>query len=332
VPLPSRMRAARYATTGPDAGRLRVDLVPRPDPRPGEVLVRVSVSGVNATDWKARDRLDGSRPGWVIPHHDGAGTVVAVGDGVPPRRVGERVWLWQAGWGRSAGTAAEYVALPAAHAVPMPQHVPDSLAAGLGIPAMTAHYCLFIDGPLGPADSVLVHGGAGAVGHAAVELARNAGARVATTVSSPAKVDLAQSAGADLVVDYREDGAVDQLREWAPAGVTRIIEVDLAANIGLDAAVAAPGAAVLVYAQPTGPVSTPWRLLEANVRLEFMLVYTISDSAKRAAVAGVSSALAAGALSPLPVSWFSLEDTAEAHDAVRARTVGKALVNVTGDG
>jgi NADPH2:quinone reductase len=338
--LPTLMRAARYQTTGPEVGRLRLDMVERPSPAAGEVLVQMNVSGVNPTDWKARRRFvdtasndqsnDGrlDAPGWVIPHHDGAGVVVEVGSGVPEHRVGERVWLWQAQWGRAAGTAAEFVSIPASQAVALPHGVDDDLAAGLGIPAMTAHYCLFIDGPLDGTDRVLVHGGAGAVGHAAIELARHAGARVATTVSSPHKAGIAEQAGADLVLDYHNDDVVGRLREWAPKGVTRIVEVDLAANLELDATLAAPGAAVLVYAQPTRPVITPWRLLEANVRLEFMLVYTLSQSAKRAAVAGVNSALSAGALTSLPIVRFPIADTARAHQAVEDNVVGKVLIDV----
>jgi NADPH2:quinone reductase len=206
--LPTLMRAARYQTTGPEVGRLRLDMVERPSPAAGEVLVQMNVSGVNPTDWKARRRFvdtasndqsnDGrlDAPGWVIPHHDGAGVVVEVGSGVPEHRVGERVWLWQAQWGRAAGTAAEFVSIPASQAVALPHGVDDDLAAGLGIPAMTAHYCLFIDGPLDGTDRVLVHGGAGAVGHAAIELARPAGARGATTLSSPHKNRIAEHAGA----------------------------------------------------------------------------------------------------------------------------------------
>lgn len=180
------MRAARYPTEGPEVGVIRVETVPRPDPAPGEVLVEVAVSGVNPTDWKARGSggfASAAAMPWVIPNQDGAGTIVACGEGVAPERNGERVWLWQAQWLRPAGTAAEYVTVPADHAVPLPDSASFDLGAGLGIPAMTAHRCLFGPGPLEAGDSVLVQGGAGAVGHAAIQLAVHAGARVATTVS-----------------------------------------------------------------------------------------------------------------------------------------------------
>lgn len=332
VKLPPSMRAARYPTSGPEAGRLRLDVVERPEPGPGEVLVQVVVSGVNPTDWKARTNA-GPRTKvppwpWVIPHHDGAGVIVAVGDGVDRSRVGERVWLWQAQWSRPFGTAAEYVALPGERAVILPDDASFDLGAGLGIPAMTAHYCLFVDGDLGPSDHVLVHGGAGAVGRAAIELAKHAGAQVAATVSGPEKGRLAEESGADLVIDYRRDNVVERVRAWSPDGVARIIEVDLASNIAVDADVVARGGTVMVYSSTQTPVRPPWTLSEVHARIEFMLVYTIPERAKLAAVGGIGAALAEGAVSPAPALRFSLEETQDAHEAVRTGALGKILIDV----
>ena len=196
-------------------------LVERPEPTPAgeEVLVRVAISGVNPTDWKSRR---GSAPGQplafpeVVPNQDGAGTVVAVGPGVDPDRVGERVWLWEAAWERADGTAQELVALPGWQAVPLPDGASFELGASLGIPALTAHRCLTVseNGPstLGPGTlagcTVLVAGGAGAVGHAAIELARWSGATVLSSVSSPEKAALAIAAGAHHVVNYREQECI----------------------------------------------------------------------------------------------------------------------------
>jgi NADPH:quinone reductase len=323
------MLAARYPTSGPGAGAIRLDEVPRPSGGPGEVLVAVAVSGVNPTDWKARGSAPGSQPEWVIPNQDGSGVIVEVGDGVAPARIGERVWLWQAQWQRAAGTAAQFVAIPAAQAVALPDDVSFDLGASLGIPAMTAHRCLFADGPLGPADSVLVHAGAGAVGHAAIELAVRAGARVATTVSSAEKGALASATGADLVVDYRREDVTQRIREWAPEGVARIVEVDLAGNLEHDAAVLAPGGAIVVYARTEGPVQPPWALMQRNARIDFMLVYTMPDDAKRAAVEGITAALREGALTELPATRFPLSETAAAHDAVQGGAVGKVLIDVS---
>jgi NADPH:quinone reductase len=325
--LPPTMLAARYPTSGEEAGALRIDRVRRPEPAPGEVLVAIAVSGVNPTDWKARQNGAGA-PDWVVPNQDGAGVIAAVGAGVSAERLGERVWIWQAQWQRAAGTAAEYVSIPSWQAVPLPDGTSFDLGAGLGIPAMTAHRCLFADGPLGPADHVLVHGGAGAVGHAAIELAARARAKVAATVSSPEKAALAAAAGAELVVDYRREDVATRIRGWAPGGVSRIVEVDLVRNLEVDAAVVAPGGAIVVYARSEEPVRPPWALMQNNARIDFMLVYTMPDEAKRAAIADITAALREGALTPLPATRFALAESAAAHEAVEGGAVGKVLIDV----
>jgi NADPH2:quinone reductase len=322
------MRAALYRHTGPAAEVLEVTDVDQPVPGPGEVRVRIATSGVNPTDWKTRSGASGVEPdGWQIPNQDGAGTIDAVGDDVDPGRVGQRVWVWLAAAGRPWGTAAQWTVVPAAHAVPLPDGVGFDLGASLGVPAVTAHHCLFADGPLDGA-TVLVAGGAGAVGHFAIELARHGGARVAATVSNDEKAALARDAGADLVVNYREAGAADQIRAWAPH-VDRVVEVALGANLDLDLAVSRPGTTVVTYASeqddPTLPVR---RCMGANIRLAFVMLYNVPGAGLEAAVEGVSSALAAGALTPLPQQRFGLERIAEAHDAVQQGTLGKVLVDV----
>jgi NADPH2:quinone reductase len=318
------MLAARYPTSGPRRGRLEVAEIDRPSPGAGEVLVRVAVSGVNPTDWKARATATGFDH--IVPNQDGAGTIEAVGAGVDEARVGERVWLYNSQWRREQGSAAQWIALPAEQAVPLPDHASFDIGASLGIPAMTAHRCLFADGPLPPGATVLVHGGAGAVGHAAIELARWAGAGVATTVSSPQKAELAQSA--DLVVDYRTESTLDAVRAWAPDGVRRIVEVDLASNLETDAELIAPGAVISSYARSEHGVSPPFTLMAKNATIEFVLVYTMPDEAKRAAVADITRALRDGALTVLPVIRFPLAEIAAAHDAVESGAVGKVLVDI----
>ena len=252
------MRAIVYRETG-DPGVLSLVERPEPAPGPGEALVRIAVSGVNPTDWKVRR---GGGPGQplafpeVVPNQDGAGTVVAVGAGVDPARVGERVWLWEAARNRANGTAQELVALPARQAVPLPEGASFDLGASIGIPALTAHRCLTLggDGPaaLGPdalaGRAVLVAGGAGAVGHAAIELAVWSGATVIATVSGPQKATLASAAGAQHIVNYREAGADRAIRDAAPDGVDIIVEVAPATNAALDAAVVAPNGTVASYA------------------------------------------------------------------------------------
>src|SRR5690606_4205791 len=203
------MRAAVYDTSGPAQGELRVVDLPDPSPGPGEVRVRLRVAGVNPTDWKARSRPGGEWP-QQTPGHDGAGVVDAVGDGVDAARVGERVWVYHAALGRPGGTAAQLVCVPAAQAVRLPDGVSFGHGAGLGIPGITAHRCVFADGPVA-GRTVLVTGGAGAVGHAAVQLAAWRGARVVATVSSEAKAALARDAGDDAVVNYRDPGIGQRL-------------------------------------------------------------------------------------------------------------------------
>jgi len=249
-----------------------------------------------------------------------------VGEGVDDSRVGERVWVYFAAWQRQWGTAAEFTVVPAEQAVPLGD-APFELGASLGIPALTAHRCLFADGPLTGA-TVLVAGGAGAVGHAAIELARWGGAaNVIATVSNDEKARLASEAGAHHVVNYRSDDAAARIRELAPGGVDRVVEVDLEANLELDLAVGATH--IVTYAAtPETSVAVPVRaLMGPNVVLRFVLVYTTPHDALRRAVADVSQAARAGALTTLPLHRFPLERAAEAHDAVRGGAVGKVLID-----
>jgi NADPH:quinone reductase len=327
------VKAAIYDHYGPAAEVLRVTDVERPEPGPGEVLVKVAVSAINPTDWKGRSGAT-PRPidGFQIPHHDGAGVIEAVGAGVDPARVGQRVWLWMAAAGRCWGTAAEWTVVTERQAVPLPDGASFELGASLGVPAMTAHWCLFADGPI-TGKTVLVAGGAGAVGHFAIELAKRAGARVVTTVSGPEKAELAAKAGADLIVNYREPGAADEIRSFAgAAGVYRVVEVALGANLELDLAVIArPDAGVVCYAsEPADPVLPVRACMNANVVLRFVLLYGVPLEALGQAARDISAALAAGALTELPATRFPLEEIAAAQDAVEGGAVGKVLVDIPG--
>jgi NADPH2:quinone reductase len=324
------VRAASYERYGPAAEVLRVHDVERPAPGPGEVLVRVALSGVNPTDWKSRS---GSTPrpidGFQIPHHDGAGVIEAVGDGVDPARVGQRVWLWMAAAGRRWGTAAEWTVVTERQAMPLPDGASFELGASLGVPAMTAHWCLFADGPI-DGRTVLVAGGAGAVGHFAIELAVRAGARVVATASTPEKLELARRAGAAHVVGYRDADAADQIR--AAAGqVDRVIEVALGANLGLDLAVAKPGSTIVCYAaEPADPMLPVRACMTANVVLRFILLYGVPIDALDRAAADITAALAAGALTELPVHRFGLSEIVAAHEWAEAGAqtgrLGKVVV------
>ncbi|WP_042413451.1 NADPH:quinone reductase [Streptacidiphilus anmyonensis] len=316
---------------------------PVPEPGPGEVRVKVAFSGVNPTDWKSRTN---ARPGAAapqVPNQDGSGVVDAVGAGVDAARVGERVWIWEAAWQRADGTAQEYVVLPARQAVALPERASLELGASLGIPAMTAHRALTLaEG--GPARlvpgalagrTVLVAGGAGAVGNAAIQLARWAGATVLTTVSGPEKGRLAAAAGAHQVVDYRAQDAASVIRALAPEGVDLVVEVAPTANVELDLAVLAPNGTVAFYADGSGPeVTVPVRdSMVRNLRWLGILVYTVPDAAKLAAVAAIGDAVAADALrggeqAGLPWHRYPLTRTADAHDAVQGGAVGKVLIEL----
>lgn len=320
-------------------------LVERESPLParGEVLVRVVVSGVNPTDWKARQGSGGAMPfPEVVPNQDGAGVVEAVGDGVDPARVGERVWLWKAAWRRAEGTAQELVALPSRRVVRLPDDQSFDVGASLGIPALTAHRCLTVaelgarrlePGALAGC-VILVAGGAGAVGHAAIQLARWAGATVLATVSSPAKASLAAAAGASSVIDYREEDASERIRELAPDGVDTIVEVAPAANAALDGAVLGPEGIVAAFSSEPGKLELAvGSLMGRNVRYQFVLVYTVPAEAKDAAVMDITAALTDRALpvgveAGLPLRRFPLAEAAAAHAAVEAGVVGKILIDV----
>ena len=320
------MKAAVYRSTGPARDVLRVEEVDTPEPGPGEVLVRVRASGVNPTDFKSRAGAT-ARPvdGLQIPDQDGAGVIEAVGAGVDPARTGERVWVWFAAFGQPWGTAAEYTVVPSRQAVALPASASFELGASLGVPAMTAHCALFADGPVA-GKTVLVAGGAGAVGHYAIELAKRAGAKVVTTVSNPEKGALAAKAGADFVVNYREKGAIERIKAFAPV-VDRVIEVALGPNLELDLAVSGPETVVVTYAADGADPVLPVRAcMTANVTLRFLLIYGVRDAALDAAVTDITAALAAGALTELPVHRFPLEEIVAAHEAAENGAVGKVIV------
>lgn len=331
------MKAASYAREGTARDVLTVGDLDTPEPGPGEVRVRVRTSAVNPTDTKTRDGTTG-RPidGVRVPHQDGVGEIDAVGAGVDPSRVGERVWTWLASPGGTGGaplaewgTCAEYTVLPHEQATALPDAASDDLGACLGVPAMTAYHCLFADGSLA-GRTVLVTGGAGAVGHYAIELARWAGATVVTTVSGPEKAELARAAGAHHVVNYREGDPAAAIRE-AVGPVDRIVEVSLAQNLDQDLAVLAGGGQIVSYAATPQDPSLPVRgLMGANAVLRFMLLYNVPRHVLVETARGVNAAAAHGALSPLPIIRFGLADVAAAHEAVEAGTTGKVVVDVTG--
>ena len=339
------MRSIEYSVTG---GPEVLTLVkgPVPDPGPGEVRVRIHRSGVNPTDWKSRR---GTRVGDPVqppqvPNQDGSGVVDAVGQGVETALLGRRVWIWEAAHLRpSGGTAQEYAVVPARHVAVLPDVASFDLGASLGIPFLTAHRCLTVteDGParLGPGTmegrTVLVAGGAGAVGNAAIQLARWSDATVITTVSSPEKGQLAAAAGADHIIDYRRQDVVAEVRAMAPGGVHTIVEVSPAVNAALDAEVLARHGSVAVYANNGGStMELPVRpSMVSNARWQFVLVYNAPDAWRARALDDVGAAVLdeavrVGAGAGLPLHHYALDQAAEAHAAVENGAVGKVLIDV----
>ena len=335
------MRAAVFEESGP-AAVLQIVEREVPPAGVGEVRVRIVLSAVNPTDTGTRAGRgvpDGVAPPRV-PNQDGSGVVDAVGEGVTGLEPGDRVWVWDAGYGRPNGTAQEYVVLPRRQVVRMNDDVPFEVGAALGIPALTAHRCLTLasDGParLEPGAlvgrTVLVAGGAGAVGNAAIQLAKWAGATVLTTVSSKEKADLAVAAGADAVINYREEDLAARVKELAPGGAQIIVEVNTE-NLRADLSAVAPGGNIGIYV--AGEVTIPsFKAMLKNVSLDFVLTYTTTTEEKDNAVAAVAEAVNTGAFrvgaeAGLPILRYPFERIADAHEAVEQHAVGKVVIEVT---
>ena len=343
--MTNTQKAITYSRTGSSDVLTPVDRA-APEPGTGEVVVRIAVSGVNPTDWKARAGSGSSEelPAPQVPNQDGAGMVAAIGADVETLAVGDRVWVWDAAYQRTDGTAQELCLVPAAQAVPLPDGVSFDVGASLGIPALTAHSALTasdsVPARLSPGSlagrPLLVSGGAGAVGHAAIQLAVWAGATVITTISSDEKAALARAAGAHHVIDYTTEDVVARVHEIAPDGVDIVVEVNPNANAAIDAQVVAAHGSVVSYASdPDAPtVEIPVRdSMSKNVRWQFLLTYSVTDEQKADAVAAVSAAVADGALevgeaNGLPLTRFPFVDIAAAHDAVEDGAVGKVLIDV----
>jgi NADPH:quinone reductase len=329
------MKAAYYDRKGPAAQVLVVGELPEPQPGPGEVRVKVEVSGINPTDTKLRSGWDGAMEmpfPRIVPHQDGAGVIDRVGAGGPQARAGERVWIYEAQRGRAFGTAAGHVALPAENAVPLPAGASFETGACLGIAGMTAHRCLFQDGGI-QGQTVLVAGGAGAVGHAAIQLAKWAGARVVATVSRDEQDRVAREAGADFVVNRKSGDPAGKIRAFAgPAGIDRVVEVAFEANLDLNRAVLKPNGVISTYS--SGPPDSAPRIpftsvMRQGVTVHFVLVYVMPREAHQAAARDLNAALEAGRYKPHVARVYGLDDAAAAHEAQESgRTVGKLLLRI----
>jgi NADPH2:quinone reductase len=321
------MRAAFYERNGPAREVLRLGETDTPRPGPGEVRVKLATSGVNPSDVKAR--LGSTRKiayPRVIPHSDGAGEIDMVGDGVSSARLGERVWVWNAQWARPFGTCAEYIALPAPQAVRLPANTSFEAGACFGIPAMTAYHAVAVAGAA-PGVTLLIPGGAGAVGHYAVQFAKAAGASVITTVSSAEKAQAARAAGADYTIDYKRDNVGERVMAiTGKKGVDAIIELDVATNARLIPEVLRPRGVVVVYGTGSAEAAVPLMFFLRNaITLKFIYVYELDAAERAAALDAIARGTDAGTLLTTVGATFALSDIVAAHEAVEQ---GKVLGNV----
>jgi NADPH2:quinone reductase len=325
------MRAAYYEQNGSAREVLRVGDVETPQAGPGEVRVKLATSGVNPSDVKSRQGST-RKIAWprLIPQSDGAGFIDQVGDGIAKSRLGERVWVWNGQWKRAFGTAAEFIALPAAQAVKLPDKISFEAGACLGIPAMTAIHAVALAGT--EKDStVLVAGGAGSVGQYAIQFAKALGATVFTTISSPEKAAAAHEAGADHAIDYKREDVGERVMELTgKRGVDAVIELDLAANAKLIPFVLRPKGSVIVYGTGGAAASLPaYFCLTQSIRVQFFLVYELDTRERERAVSAISRALEQNKLANrIATPTYALTDITAAHEAVERGTIGNVIVTM----
>lgn len=326
------MRAAWYERQGSASEVLEVGDLDTPTAGPGDVRVRLSASGVNPSDVKRRSGGRGQQLGYarIVPHSDGAGIIDQIGPGVPESRLGERVWVYNGQWKRPFGTAAEYIALPAGQTIRLADNTDFAAGACLGIPGMTAHRCLFADGPV-TGQTVLVTGGAGSVGFYAVQLAKWGGATVITTISSDGKAEHARAAGADHVLNYRAEDVTACVRELTDGrGVDRIVEVDFGANLPTSVAILKPGGVIASYASASVPEPVlPYPAFPRNVLIRLVNVYEVPPPALAQAATDLTACLQEGALRHLIARRYPLTRVAAAHEAVESgQMIGNVVVDI----
>lgn len=327
------MKAVWYEQYGNARDVLKFGEMDVQNPKSHEIRVSVKVSGLNPTDIKRRKGTSAANPKFpkVIPHMDGSGMVDEVGGDVHNFKRGDRVWLYEAQFGTAFGTAAEYVVVPEHRTVKLPDGLSFDVGASLGVPAITAHRCLFQDGPI-EGKTILVQGGAGAVGKYAIELAKwgNA-ASVIATVSSQEKAEVALEAGADGVVNYKTENAVEKIKALAPGGVDLVAEVSFGSNWEADAAVLGPNGVISAYSSDTQrepKISFP-SLMGKNLTVHFVLVYMMTKEAHEIAIKDIQSALGKKYLAPTIAGRFPLSKTIDAHEFLESgKAVGKILVDV----
>ena len=326
------MQAAWYAAIGSAEEVLHVGEIDDPSPLVGEVLVEIKTSGVNPSDVKtragARGELQFPR---IIPHSDGGGIIIKVGEGVSEDRVGERVWIWNGAFGRAHGTCAEQMALPSSQAIAMSENVSFETAACLGIPAATAYYGVFSDGSVED-QTILITGGAGSVGNLGIQLAKWSGADVISTVSSDDKATVAKAAGADLVVNYKTDNVIEAVNDFTKGqGVDRILEVEFGGNLSVSEQVIKNNGVIAAYgsvaeANPSLPF---YNLMFKGVKLNTYLIYIVSEKDRADINKGITSALSDNVLTPIIAESFNLSEIINAHQSLEEDSViGNVVINI----
>ena len=326
------MRAAFYDMLGEANKVFKVGEVPTPIPTEGEVRVKLKTSGVNPSDWKARQNGRGGKLPFplIIPHSDGAGVIDMVGRGVNKDRVGKRVWLMNGQWGRPYGTAAEYICIESKYVIDLPDSVNMHEAACFGIPFMTAHRAVMFDGPISD-QTILVQGGAGAVGHYAIQVAKANGARVIANVSSEKKVNYAQEAGADEVINYKTENISERIKVITDGiGVNRIIELDIATNGPTYSKVLAKHGTVILYG--TSKVMANFEAADFFFKwasLKGFIVYTISDAQRKEGVIALNKMLMENSLETIIARTFTLDNIVDAHEMVGlANHIGNVVIDL----
>ncbi len=333
--MSQHMQAAWYEKQGAAKDVINYGEMPIPSPEAGEVLVKIYASGVNPSDTKSRSGWGGLGMPFprVIPHNDGAGVIEGVGEGVDRSRIGERVWLYETQQGRPFGTAAEYAVVPVRQAVTLSENTSFAEGACLGVPAMTAHRAVFADGSV-EGKTILVTGGAGAVGNYAIQLAKWGGAKVFTTVSRPEQAEVAKAAGADEIINYKTEDVPQRIKEITgeTRSIDRIIDVNFTANLPVSSAVLSPNGVIVSYssANPDDRPELPFLSMQLiNTTISLILVYTMPEAAKQQAAEDIIKALEAGALHHNIARRFALNEVAEAHEAQDSgNTIGKVVIEV----
>ena len=326
------MKAVWYEKVGDAKDVLQIGQIDDPSPDSNEVLISVKTSGVNPSDVKtragARGELQFSR---VIPHSDGAGIIIDVGKNVNPNRVGEKVWIWNAAFGRPNGTCAELIALPEDQAVAMNDNVSFEAGACLGIPASTAYYGIFANGSI-ENKTLMVTGGAGAVGFYGIQLAKWAGANVISTVSSEKKAKIAKDAGADLILNYKEDDIVNSVLDYTKGdGVDRVLEVEFGGNILINQNIVKPNGTIAAYASATvmEPTLPFYNLMFKGIKINTFLIYSISKEERKTVIGGISKALNENAIKHITASTHSIDSVVDAHYAVESnKNIGNVIINI----